>query len=425
MRRRVIPLFLAVAVLCSCMTVTVGASEVEMQQLINVLEFDTVNGSGNYYLTGSKGAASASFSLPYGTLVRYIDMYISTNNQAFESINWEVNGTDFPLTVEEVYGSTYYRVYGQVSGGYTDTIKLDFKWVNSGNYKLQFYSLHVSAQTFSGHSAPSTLTLVTWEKLSATQETGTSSVMLVSTAGSTGNGITIGVSDFLIGVHNSDWQKYDRMNFTFMVSAATVNNITCTISNQLVPCEISFVEGTLPSYDSFWVEGSDGENSVFYEIDVSVDLSGVNRTLTDDLIVCVEGTAGRVAVALYDSRGYTIAELPEAEVSWLQRIWNALGDGFQSVVDAIKGDTGAADEFNDQVQDELDELEQDQAVIDSMTTPDVEDIVGNVDIDADAGEGIGFIGDVFNALWGSPLSLIFLYSGTFALIAYVLYGRRS
>lgn len=421
MMKRCLTLLLTVAVLCSCMAVTVGAAETHpMQQQLNVLEFDTVNGSGNYYMRGSNGKASAVFKLPYGTLVRYIDMYISTPSKSFDSISWVINGTSYPLTVEEVYGSTYYRVYGRVSGGYTNQIRIDFDWADNGSNYIQFYSLHVSAQTFSAISAPSTLTLDTYRQQSVTQSTGTSSVKLTDVAGSEANGRPISVSDYLVGVHNSDWQKYDYMNFTVLVYAATVNSVMCSIGNQQIPIELNFVEGDIPSYDSYWVEDGTGENRVFYDINVRVDLTGVNRTLTDELVFTVAGTSGSISCALYDSRGYTIADLPDAETTWLQKIWL----GIQDLISAIRGDDSAADDFNDQLQAEVDKLEQDQEIIESMTTPDLEGIVGEVDINADAGDGIVFISGIFNSLWSSPLSLVFMYSGIFALIAYLLFGRR-
>ena len=79
MGKRVCSWILVCCLVCSCLIVPAYASEdAAMQQFLNVLEFDTVNGSGNYYMTAaSDGTASASFTLPYGTLIRYVDMYIS------------------------------------------------------------------------------------------------------------------------------------------------------------------------------------------------------------------------------------------------------------------------------------------------------------------------------------------------------------
>ena len=81
MCKRALPLILAVCLACSCLISPAYAAESGVsQQLLNVLEFDTVNSSGDYFLTSSYGKATASFNLPYGTLMRYIDMYVSTPN---------------------------------------------------------------------------------------------------------------------------------------------------------------------------------------------------------------------------------------------------------------------------------------------------------------------------------------------------------
>ena len=45
-------------------------------------------------------------------------------------------------------------------------------------------------------------------------------------------------------------------------------------------------------------KGWTGENRVFYDVNISVDLSGFNRDLSGDLICTVSGTAGKAAVAL-------------------------------------------------------------------------------------------------------------------------------
>lgn len=419
MIKRFTSLVLTVTVLCVCMTVPVGASEVgDMQQFINVLDFATPNNSGVFYVsTNSSGIASARFDLPYGTILRYFDMYVQSGS-AIRHATVNVGNTSSDLTVIPVSGTTYYRIYG-ITSGYGSTFSIDFD-TGVSSHRIQIHSLRVSSQALSIWQSPSTLTLEGWEKKSVTQATGTSAVMLSVQCGSTANSAPIGVGDYLIGVHNEEWRKYDSMNFTMIVAATTLNAITCTIGNQRIPFEMNVLEGNIPSNDAFWTEGSHGENRVFYDVNVSVDLTGVNRTLTGDLILTCAGTGATVSVALYDSRGYTVADLPEAETTWLQRIWL----GIRDMVAALRGDEDSADNFNDKLDEEIGKLEEDKDVIDSMTTPNLEDVVGDFDMNSDAGDGIGFVGSIFASLWASPLSLVFLYSGIFALIGYLLYGRR-
>lgn len=427
MHKRVFSWILVCCVVGSCLIVPAYATEdATMQQLLNVLEFDTVNGSGNYHMTSrSDGTASASFTLPYGTLIRYVDMYVSGGGHLINEAYLNINGTKYPLTIENVYGNTYFRIYGQFNGAYTNKITIEFGWAEQGTWKLQFYSLHVSAQTFSGHSAPSTLTLEGLDQYTATQETGTSAIMLTAKCGSEADGIPIGVGDYLVGVHNDEWQKFDYMNFTMIVYVATVNSITCTIRNQQIPIEINFIEGTIPEYDSMWNgEGNVGENRVFYDVNVRVDLTGVNRTLTDELVLTVAGSSSNASVALYDSRGYTIASLPSAEVSWLQRIWNSLNQGFQNVVDAITGDVGSAEDFQDAVNDKSEELETMVGIMDSVDKPDTFD--PDITISSTVNDGLDGFGPGLVYVITSPYIFPLIgMSLTLAFVSYALFGKRG
>lgn len=423
MSKRLISVILGLAVLLSSLVVSVGASESgSTQQSLNVLEFDTVNGSGDFYMRGGSGKATAKFTLPYGTLVRYIDMYISTNNKVFDSINWVVNGTSYPLTVESVYGNTYYRVYGQISGGYTDLIQLDFKWSDSGNNYLQFYRVTVSSQAYSVYQSPSALKLEALDVQSSTQDRGDSTVILTDYCGAYGAYMADTAGSYLATITNSQWQKYDYFNFAAVVHASTLNSVIVTIGNQSVPFEINFIDSSIPSYDTTINSEWHSENDVYYDVNIRVDLTGFNRVVADDLVVSLAGTSGRVTVALYDSRGYTIAALPDAETTWLQKIWKSLEGGFKSVVNAINGNSSAADEFQDDVSEKTEEIEHMAGVMDSIDTPDsfnpAVPEVQNVSMLVSGGG----LGDVIMNPYVFPL---FALSMTFCFVSYALFGKKG
>ena len=416
MSRRLISVILGVALLLSCMVVSVGASEsVSTQQSLNVLEFDTVNGSGDFYMRGSAGKATAKFTLPYGTLVRYIDMYISTNNKVFESINWVVNGTSYPLTVESVYGNTYYRVYGQISGGYTDLIQLDFKWADTGNNYVQFYRLSVSSQVYSVFGAPSTLQLSAHSVQSVVQAKGDSIVSLSDYTGiQSSAGIDIEISAFTATISNSDWQKFDYMTFVAVVCTSTFNSTAVTIGDISVPFEMNFIDSSIPTYDDDTYINADThfyENRIYYDVTIRVDLTGINHTLTDDLVVAMKGTTGTVMVGLYNSLGYALADLPDAEISWLQKIWQA-----------ITGNSSAADDFQEDVSEKTEEIEHMAGVMDSVDTPDsfnpVVPEVQNVSMLVSGGG----LGDVIMNPYVFPL---FAVSMTLCFVSYALYGKKG
>ena len=415
MSRRLISVILGMALLLSCMVVSVGASEsVSTQQSLNVLEFDSVNGSGDFYMRGSAGKATAKFTLPYGTLVRYIDMYISTNNKVFESISWVVNGTSYPLTVESVYGNTYYRVYGQISGGYTDLIQLDFKWADTGNNYVQFYRLSVSSQVYSVFGAPSTLQLTAQSVQSVVQAKGDSVVALTDYTGTRVDGVDIEISGFTATISNSHWQKFDYMTFVAVVCTSTFNSTMVTIGDISVPFEMNIIDSSIPTYDDDIYDGSNSRhygNLIYYDVAIRVDLTGINHTLTDDLVVAMKGTSGPVMVGLYNSLGYALADLPDAEISWLQKIWQA-----------ITGNSSAADDFQEDVSEKTEEMEHMAGVMDSVDTPDsfnpVVPEVQNVGMLVSGGG----LGDVIMNPYVFPL---FALSMTFCFVSYALFGKKG
>lgn len=419
MMKRPFSLLLAVAVLCCCMTVTVGATESpDAFGLVNLLELATPNNSDSFVVSVPKGGTTLTFDLPYTTSVRYVDLFITA--PADLSGVAVYNGSSYDtLTVERV--STYnYRVYGSVSASKLAQIKVKFDSVTGG--AVTFYSFLFSPTGYAFYSSPSTLTL---------SGTGVSNMVLEQSAGDSSvvGSIEVGQSQQLLGdyvlyIENDDWQKYDYLTLTFMIHAVNLNSLKVTVGDAAVPYTVSYIEASVDDNAYFDEVNRIGSNRTYFDVTLTADLTSAKRTSTDDLSVVIMGTSDVLSAALYYSYGYIEADLPSAEVTWLQKIWKGLEDGFQSVVNAITGDTSASDEFNDEIQEEVDELEKSQEVIESMTTPDLEVIVGDINLNRDAADGFLFIGNIFNALWSSPLSMVFLYSGIFALVAYLLYGRR-
>lgn len=426
MKSRFIADFLAVAVLCCCMTVAVSASEVEavQQQFLNVLEYATPNESGNYYITAdSSGVATAKFTMPFGSIIRYVDMYISSS-RAVNTASLVVGSTTTALTVEAVYGTTYYRIYGQFGGSYTETFTLKFNTGVAGHY-MQFYSLHMSPQVYSVFGSPSTFIV---EDQSATQTSGSSLVSLNATLSSSMTGPFL---NWTSSVRNNNWQKYDMMTFTLSYYTATINNINVQIGGIPVPFESNWIENP-PSFDAYIGSGGAGQTANIYSVSVTVDLTGVNRTLTDDLIVTVQGMGTFVNASLHRSSGHNPAELPDAEITWLQRI--ALGldtmrnyvfgirERFDTLLDKIVGDTAAADDFQNQVTDKTDELDSIGDAIGSVQKPD--DYDPNVSGMENMGELMSGGGLAY--VIGSPYILpLITASMGLCFASYALFGKKG
>lgn len=412
MIRRILSLFLACCLVCSCLTVPAMAAELESgHSLINVMDY-----ADNWvYYSDSSGLLTVDVPLPFSARIFYVDAVFWSTSSLFTA-SYVTNDVGSVLTVENL-GDNYYRVYGNTHRHVVSSAGFQLQYQGTGIRSIQLVSFYVSQTSYMQYDTPSTLTL---GSQSVTQSSGSSYVTLsedVTVLGSAGA--------YYGGITTYEWNKYDYMSFQLVFSAVTLNAISVVLDGTAVPFDISYVEGNLPDYNASWSESStSGQPYVISGVTVVVDLTNADRTSTNPLQITFSGTGFDVDVSLGSSVGLIASHDGFTEMNWLQKIWKSLEDGFQSVVDAITGDTSSSDAFNDEVQEELGELEENQNIIDSMTEPDLEGEFGDLSFDADAGAGISFIGDLFSEIYSGPFALLFFWVVLISMIGYLLYGRR-
>lgn len=409
MKTRFLSLFLTVAVLLSCMAVTVGASEIETDQtqLINMLEFSTPNDSGNFYITtNSAGIGSATFTLPYGTLTRYFDMYISTAGRTLNSATLVIGSGRYPLTVEPVSGTAYYRVYGIYGGSYSTSFTFEFDTGVAGHV-IQFYSLVAASQAAQVLPSPSTFIL---ESQSVTQTSGAQLVTLSETFTTTLGGNN---APWTSSIRNSQWRKFDHMTFTLSYYTHSINNINVQIGGKPIPYTVNYIENP-PDFNSYGNSTGLGDAVNIYSVSLTVDLNGIQRTDTNDLIITIQGMGTFATASLHNGYGYIPSELPEAEITWLQKIWKAL-----------VGDTSKSDEYQEEMESQADAMQDAVDQMDAVTKPPVDNIDVSVDSFVDA-DGASAAGDVIGQLMGNNLILTMsMISVTVALVAYIIFGKKG
>ena len=211
------------------------------------------------------------------------------------------------------------------------------------------------------------------------------------------------------------------MTFTLSYYTHSINNINVQINGNPIPYTVNMVENP-PSFSGFSHPDAVGDAVNVYSLSITVDLTMLQHTTSGELIVTVQGMGHFVYGNLHNGVGYIPSDLPEAEITWLQKIWNSLESGFKSVVNAITGDTSAADGFQEDVSEKSEELEHMAGVMDSVDTPDsfnpAVPEVQNVGMLVSGGG----LGDVIMNPYVFPL---FAVSMTLCFVSYALYGKKG
>lgn len=429
MMKRIISLALVCCVLLASLAVPAYASEVEyeQQQLLNVLEYATPNDSGNMYVdAGSDGKSYAKFKLPFGTVVRYVDMVVSVQDGPMMGAWLTVDGGTTPLTYEAISGSTYYRVYGVGNALWSDQFTIQINCEGPG--KVQFYSLHFSPQPLQNWLTRSQI------QLGSVVETQTSGSEYVEVSDVFESNPLAPVPSFQFYLGNWEWTRYDFMTFRVGVDAFSINSLSVSIGNKAVPFTVTYLEDP-PSYNSV-PDGSSYSNSLHgYFMDIIVDLRGVERTQTDNLVVYGTGQGHFARFALYYSCGYTPADLPTAELTWLQKISNGLDqmrnyvfgirERFDTLLNNLFGDSDSADEFASEMESQAGAMEDAVDQMESVTKPPVDQIVVDVDDFVDPGD-ISTVGGIIGQLMANQLVLsMVMISITISLVSFVIYGKKG
>lgn len=301
-------------------------------------------------------------------------------------------------------------------GAWSDTFVLEFQSTTAAVGYIQFYSLDFAPQPLMVYASPSTFLV---EDQSITQTGGAELATLEVTL----NAAFGAAVDWTSSVRNDNWRKYDYMTFTLSYWTHSISNINVQIGGKPVPFTYNMIENP-PGFDSY--PGDDGYLPIdnIYSISLTVDLTGFQRTASGELIVTIQGLGTFVTASLHNGSGYIPADLPEAETSWLQKIWKGLQDGFQSVVDAITGDVGSAEDFQDEVDDKSEELETMAGIMDSVDTPD--DFDPEITISGTVNDGLDGFGPGLVYVITSPYIFPLIgMSLTLAFVSYALFGKRG
>ena len=481
--KRLISIFVVVALLTSIVVFPVSASSAEYESNIYNY-FDLMEAPVNYSLMGSSN--SVSFALPREMYIRYVDLIIGTGYE-FSSVKFKRGSDVDDMTILPV-GNGVYRVYGEFGGGnsaWSDTVSFIFEFEE--RLDVQFWSFNFSISPYEYWGDVGTASVTTLEVNNTITETmpNKNTPVLVRIPS------TVEHSKYIADFWCDNWRKYDYLDFLIVIEASGVNSISVGFEGGIsIPFTLSYLnssgvgnlEITEDRFQDIYVGDSyyTFPNGLDFDmIRVHLDLTKVNKTIAEDPIISISGPVAPTSLRLEDyycsliSVSCTIlvdnlsplsiwftnlidsissfsSEFSAKMVTLFSKIgtgfnnvistlgekidtfasdfsarmvtlYNKLGTGFQSVVAAITGDGSAADEAGQAMEEAGNDLNNIGGAFDQVETPDIDAAALTGDFTNFSPSGLTVLATITNNSYvTSLLALVF----TFALCAYIFFGRK-
>ena len=337
MMKRFLSFFLGAALIV-VLAVPVSASQ--DSGWTELLEVTSVLPDGDNWFTLSGTTSSLTIPLPTERRLRKVDMLIWNPTGARPtSASVSIGNSSTTLEVVQL-GSNMFRVFGYVPSSFYKVLTVTFKRSSSTSATYELLSCKVTTlgdQEFA---------------LAARAEIEGTTFNCPFSMESVGTDTNV-TYPLQFPVIVTDWEKYDSITITGSVGQMALNSIRCTIGNLGLPYEMTYTssndsggygnsyawsEHKYYSYDDSY-KGSTEEDSYFYTtysgktlFTITVDLTGVDRTVTADLYIFFTGLcndAEPFSVQIVGATG-SVVTADTSSVSWWFRFTSFMTDLFGS-----------------------------------------------------------------------------------------------
>lgn len=238
----------------------------------------------------------------------------------------------------------------------------------------------------------------------------------------------------------SDWQKFDTVTVYGSLAGIGLNSVRCSIGAKGIPYEITYTStnptGTGETYtetvsithyettDRYYgeIRGTHDTNFSYLGkvlFTITIDLTGVDRTQTDGLVVYFTGVTYDLYSHAFNCQNLSgsVVTPDTSGVTWWGRFTAFM-------TDLLGGDSSQADQFADQMADQSQQMQDAVDQMDAVTRPPVSDIEVSIDNYVDA-EGMNTVGGIVNGFLGNPLVMaMVMISLIVSLAAYVIFGKH-
>ena len=430
--KRILVLALALILAVSSMAVPSYAAEFDTGEWIELLDFNQITPEGNWIQIDSY--AVLTMIPPVEAQFFNVDMVVFSNG-TFTEVYETRAGNRKPLTIVPL-GEGLYRIYGDLHTG-SNYPAIYFEFLTSARSSMTVLSCRVSQLPVSYFNLSASGFLYAageWKDI-------------IYSAGSQGAYASVNTSgtntwDFKSGVRLDDWRGYDFIDIHCSISgAASITSVSGYLVNSsgdvlanMVPLDISYIS------NSFYTDGD-------YELIVRVNLRNLDRTQNffPMIDICGEHGGQSIDFGIYGVTGYVFSDVVDQDIFWLKKFWNSVTAGFSSLTSSITnsfaslrdtissgfnrlaellGASGNTDQFQDEVNQQGDRLDQMDDALNSVTKPaldrvdtDISGIVSDTDLSNVAHVYTYIIDDNIMA---PALTMVTIL----AMMSFALFGKR-
>lgn len=455
-QKRILPVFLAVALLTSFMVFPVSAAGMEdTSGWYNVLDYTQVNTGSNTNRFGFTGSHTISLTLPNVSKLCYVDFLLRVNEPLYATVV-RTSNKKFKLNCVDV-GDGIYRYWGYINAVNYQTLDILFEGSQGVTYNCELLTCNVTNILRDSYADIGVLSydIQGYDYISKKMSSINSPVNIRVENNNDPS------TFYILNVSCPEWVKYDYIDFTFTLVAQSISSISACQGGTILDVDYTLIEGGVDEVTQ----------SNKYLICLRLDLTGVNRSAVTIPEITIRGTKGiyldatlsrvtghievdpvnpllyffdhlenHISVCFatlysrldtyYSNLRSVLVDIRSAINTQFGKLKGWLEDGFQSVVDKLdllvngsEEQQAAADQFNDNVNTQTGQI--DQAVNDmQVSRPDagsidtsVSGITGNLDF--------GLLNTCVQALVDSnTIYQLLIMAVTLMLVSYLLFGKK-
>lgn len=413
MIKRVLSFLSAVAVLCSCMTVTVRAAESNASGWIELLEVVSIqdNGENIFRMVSSY---TLQIPTPREMRLRRIDMLIRIPTpHPITGASCTVNTTTTTLEVYRI-GDNLVRIIGELPDATYETINIKLTRSGTTSQPYEVLSCKVTPLLQQEFVADAEVYLESYG------DSGYYGVPEIINFWRDNSVYYSDSSPWMARVHVYDWQKYDSLSVWGSSTGASIESIRASVGTTALDYTCNYID--VESGESF-IDGDPASTVTHdygkYMFSITIDLSGVDRTLADPLYIYFSGSYDITVLTTFNCQ-YVNGQIVTADtsnVTWWQKFTSFMSGLFG-------GESSDAEDFRDDAAQKGEEMDDLNNQLQEVTKPPVDEVQTDLDgyISPD---DAGVVTDTMLALTGDSLiTSMLMITLTIALVAYILFGKR-
>lgn len=411
---------LALCLVFSSLFVTASATEISNDDWFNVLDYSTLNDSGDNF-TSIKGTSDLNYAIPGEMMISYVDVVIFTGGLPITSAYLQDIAQGYKselkiLQINDVSGKYVYRLYGAVRSAMYRSLTLTL--VNNGTtYSyVEVESFKVSNNVLTHFGDLGTMELNTQSTRTTVNQTAVNTPVSITFDNTKG-------APYTLNLACKNWAKYDYIDFTFSCYIDQVDSISASQGKISLPIQI--VQ---------WEDGSTDNNNYInnYKFCVRVDVRGLNRESVNLPILTVSGMRGYDTVdrvfTLTCVYGYVETDSPNIFYYYFRQLRTSLGGWFSSLEDHLSNLFSAsnddAKDFVDEAAGKVDQMNEVNSGMNDLVRPDVDGIDVNLDSYVSP-DSVLLLTSPFTSLFSNDLfAKMLLIIVTLMLVSYVLFGKK-